>query len=88
MIHDDGGVQYLSYTYYIIRSLLYTMNNCWVHKGVEDAVSNDYIELEEPQDRHICHGFVKIGTSLRPVVLQPIFLSNCFIVFLLQTKPT
>ncbi len=24
-------------------------------------VSNYYIELEEPQDRHICHGFVKIG---------------------------
>jgi hypothetical protein len=61
MIHDDGGVQYFSYTYYIIRSLSYTMNNSWVHKGVEDAVSNYYIELEEPQDRHIRHGFVKIG---------------------------
>ncbi len=37
------------------------MNNSWVHKGEEDAVSNYYIELEEPQDRHICHSFVKIG---------------------------
>ncbi len=38
-----------------------TMNNSWVHKGVEDTVSNYYIELEEPQYRHICHGFVKIN---------------------------
>ncbi len=37
------------------------MNNSWVQKGVEDMVSNKNIELEEPQDRHICHGFVKIG---------------------------
>ncbi len=37
------------------------MNNSWVHKGVEDAVSNYYIELEEPQDKHIRHGFIKIG---------------------------
>ncbi len=39
MIRADGGVQYFSYTYYIIRSLSYTMNNSWVHKGVVDAVS-------------------------------------------------
>ncbi len=55
MIYDDGGVQYFLYTYYIMHSLSYTMNNSWVHKGVEDAVSNYYIEFEEPQDRHICH---------------------------------
>ena len=61
MIQDNGGVHYFSYTYYIIRSLSYTLNNSWVNKGVEDAVNNYYIELEEPQDRHICHGFVKIG---------------------------
>ncbi len=61
MIHDDNGVEYFSYMYYIIHSLSYTMNNSWVHKGVEDAVSNYYIELEEPQNRHICHGFINIG---------------------------
>ncbi len=37
------------------------MNNSWVHKGVEDAESNYYIKLEEPQDRHIYHGFVHRG---------------------------
>ncbi len=37
------------------------MNNSWVHKGVEDTVSNYYIELDKPQDKHIYHGFVKIG---------------------------
>lgn len=61
MIHEDEGVQYFSYTYYIIRSLSYTMNNGWVYKGIEDTVSNYYIELEESHDKHIRHGFVKIG---------------------------
>ncbi len=50
-----------SHTYYIICPLSYTMNNSWVHKGEEDAVSNYYIELEESQNRHICYSFVKIG---------------------------
>ncbi len=61
MIQEDGGVQYFSYTYYIIHSPSSTMNNSWVHKGVQDTVSNYYIKLEEPQDRHIYHSFVKIG---------------------------
>ncbi len=38
------------------------MNNSWVHKGIEDTVSKYYIELEELYDKHICHGFVKIGS--------------------------
>ncbi len=37
------------------------MNNSWVHKGIEDTVSTYHIDLEEPQDRHVRHGFVKIG---------------------------
>ncbi len=37
------------------------MNNRWVHKGMEDTVSTYYIELEELHDKHICHGFEKIG---------------------------
>jgi hypothetical protein len=61
MVHADGGVRYFSYTYYIIRTLSYTMNNRWLHKGIEDTVSTYYIELEESQDKHIRHGFVKIG---------------------------
>ncbi len=61
MIQEDGGVWYFSYTYYIIHSLSYTMNNSWVHKGVQDTVRNYYIKLEEPQDRNNCHGFVKIS---------------------------
>ncbi len=61
MIQKDGGVQYFSYTYYIKHSQSYTMNNSWVHKGVQDTVGNYYIKLEDPQNRHICHGFVKIG---------------------------
>ncbi len=61
MIQEDGGVRYFSYTYYIIRILSYNMNNSWVHKGIEDTMSTYHIELEEPQDRHVCHGFVKIG---------------------------
>ncbi len=61
MIQDDGGVRYFLYTYYIIHSLSYTMNNSWVHKGIENTVSTYYIELEESHDKHICHGFVKIG---------------------------
>ncbi len=36
-------------------------------------VSNYYIELEEPQDRLICHGFVKIGN----LVIDA--LKNCMI---------
>ncbi len=61
MIHEDGGVQYFSHTNYITCSLSYTMNNSLVPRGIEDAVSNYYIELEKPQDSHICHGFVNIG---------------------------
>ncbi len=61
MIKEDGGVRYFSYTYYIIRILSYNINNSWVHKGIEDTVSTYHIELEEPQDRHVRHGFVKIG---------------------------
>ncbi len=38
----------------------YMVNNSWVHKRVEDTVSNYYIELGEPQDKLVCHGFVKI----------------------------
>ncbi len=49
MIQEDGGVQYFLYTYYIICIQSYNMNNNWVHKGIEDTVSNYYIELEEPQ---------------------------------------
>ncbi len=37
------------------------MNNSWVHKGVKDAVSNYFIELEEPPERHTRHGVIKIG---------------------------
>ena len=62
MIQEDGGVRYFSYTYYIIRSLSYTMNNSWVHKGIDNTVSTYYIELEESHDKHIRHGFVKIGS--------------------------
>ncbi len=61
MIQDDGGIQYFSYIYYIIRLLSDNMNNSWVHKGIEDTLSTYHIVLEEPQDRHACHGFVKIG---------------------------
>lgn len=61
MMREDGGVMYFSYTYYIIRTLSYTMNNSWLYKGIEDTVSTYYIELEESQDKHIRHGFVKIG---------------------------
>ncbi len=61
MIQGDRGVRSFFYTYYIICSLSYTMNNSWVHKGIEDTVSTYYIELEESHDKHICHGFVKIG---------------------------
>ena len=61
MMQEDGGVKYFSYTYYIIRILSYNINNSWVHKGIEDTVSTYHIELEEPQDRHVRHGFVKIG---------------------------
>ena len=61
MIQEDGGVKYFSYTYYIICILSYSINNSGVHKGIEDTVSTYHIELEEPQDRHVCHGFVKIG---------------------------
>ncbi len=64
MIHEDDGVRYFSDTYYIIHTLSFTMDNSWVHKGVEYMVNNYYIKLEEPQDRHICHGFVKIGNLL------------------------
>ncbi len=61
MIHEGGGVRYFSYVYCLICTLSYTMNNGWAHKGVEDTASNYYMELEEPQDTQICHGFVKIG---------------------------
>ena len=64
MIQEDGGVWYFSYTYYIIRLLSYNMNNSWVHKGIEDIVSTYHIELEEPQDRYVCHGFVKLGNRV------------------------
>ncbi len=37
------------------------MNNSWLHKGIEDTVSTYHIELEETQDRHVHHGFMKIG---------------------------
>ncbi len=37
------------------------MNNSQVHKGIEDTVSSYHIELDEPQDRHVCHDFVKIS---------------------------
>ncbi len=37
------------------------MNNSWAHKGIKDTVSAYHIELEEPQVRHVYHGFVKIG---------------------------
>ena len=62
MIDEDGGVQYFSYTYYIIRTLSYCMNNSWLQKGIDDSVSNYYIELEESCDKHIRHGFLKIGS--------------------------
>ncbi len=61
MIQEDGGVWCFSYTYYIICILSYNMNNSRVHRVIEDTVSIYHIELEEPQDRHVCHGFAKIG---------------------------
>ncbi len=60
-IHEDGGVLYFSYEYYMICSLSYTMNNSRGHRGVEDKVCNYYIKLKKPQDRHIHHGFVETG---------------------------
>ncbi len=72
MIHEDGGVWYFSCTYYIMHSLSYTMKNSWVHKGVDDAVSNYYIELEGPQNRHIRHGVIKIGNLVIEVVVAAV----------------
>ncbi len=43
MMQEDGRVQYFSYTYYIICTLSYTMNNSWVHKGIKDTVSTYHI---------------------------------------------
>ncbi len=60
-------------TCYIICSLSYTMNNSWVNKGVQDTVSKYYIELEEQQERHIWHGFEKIGNLIIDT------LKNCMI---------
>ncbi len=78
MIQEDGGVQYFSYTYYIINSLSYNKNNSWVHKGVQDTVSNYYIELEESQDRHIHHGFVKIGNLVIDALKNCMILNQAF----------
>ncbi len=61
IIQEDGGVRYFSNTYYIKHILSYNTNNRWVHKGIEDTISTYHIELDEPQDRHVHHGFVKIG---------------------------
>ncbi len=63
MIHEDGGVRNFSYTYYVIHTLLYTMNTRWEYMGIEDTVSNYYIKLLEPQDKCICHGFVVFENS-------------------------
>ncbi len=61
MIQEDGGVWYFLYTNYIVHTLSYTLNNSWVHKGIEDTMSTYHIDLEEPQDRHVCHSFVEVG---------------------------
>ncbi len=37
------------------------MHKSWEHKGIEVTVSTYQIELEEPQDKHVFHGVVKIG---------------------------
>ncbi len=36
------------------------MNNIWVHNGIDDIVSTNYIELDDSQDKLIHHGFVNI----------------------------
>ncbi len=88
MIQEDGGVRYFSYTYYIIRSLSYTMNNSWVHKGIEDTVSAYHIALEESQDKHICNGFVKIGNLVIDELKEKTawFWVGSFPAYLFRTK--
>ncbi len=47
--------------------------NNWVHKGIDDTMHTYHIELEEPQDRHVCNGFVQIDN----LVIDA--LKNCMI---------
>ncbi len=54
------------------HTMLY-IKNSWIQKGIEVMVSTYHIELEEPQDRPFCHGFVKIGN----LVIDA--LKNCMI---------
>ncbi len=45
-------------------TLVYSMNNSWVHKGIKDTVVTYYNVIEESQDKHIHHDFVEIGNLL------------------------
>ncbi len=54
------------------------MSNSWVRKGIEDMVSTYYIALEEPQDKNICHGFLKIGNLVIDVLKKYMILNWVF----------
>ncbi len=73
VVLDDDGVRHFSCTHYILYTLLYTANNSWIHKGMNDTVSTYYIVLEGSQHKHISH------SVLQKCNLVDIGLKNCMI---------
>ncbi len=81
LIHENVGIRYFSYTYYIIITIFYTMNNSWAHKGKVDTVCTYHIKLEETQDKNISHGFVKIGNLVIDTFENCMILNWIFLVY-------